>query len=165
MLSVRLATGDAARAGVDLLAIATTRDHLRAALRPFERATGRRVGREVEARRFTAAEGASLLLAGGGRLGAPHLLVVGLGASAPVGADAWRRAADQVLAKGREVRARTAALVLAPPPADAAAAVEVLVEAAILASYAFTEYRRDTDRKPLRTLTLYGVDGGRDAAV
>ena len=164
MLSVRLATGDAVRARVDLLAIATTRDHLRAALRPFERATGRRVGRELEARRFTAAEGASLLLAGGGRLGAPHLVVVGLGAHAPVGADAWRRAADQVLAKGREVRARTAALVLAPP-ADAAAALEVLVEAATLASYAFTEYRHERERKPLRTLTLYGVDGGRDAAV
>ncbi len=163
MLSVRLATGDAAHARVDLLAVAVTRDQLRAALRPFERALGRRVGRELEARRFTAAEGASFLLAGGGRLAAPHLLVVGLGAHAPVGADAWRRAADQVLAKAREVRARTAALALARPPADMAAAIEVLAEAATLASYSFTQYRHDPERVALRTLTLFGA-GVRDAA-
>src|SRR6185436_19017853 len=76
MLTVRLADGDAARARVDLLAVALTRTALeRGALRPLERATGRRIRTELERRRFKAAEGAALLVAGGGRLGAPHLLV------------------------------------------------------------------------------------------
>jgi len=168
MLSVRLGSGDAAPARVDLLAVAVTRDEMAAALRPFERAIGRRIGRELEMRRFTAAEGASLVLIGGGRLGAPHLAVVGLGASAPVGLDAWRRAADQVLAKAREVRARTAALVFARPPADMSVTIEVLAEAATLASYAFTQYRHhDPERVALRTRTLHGRvarDGGRTHA-
>ncbi len=162
VLSVRLAGGDATRARVDLLALAVTRDEMATALRPFERAIGRRVARELELRRFTAAEGAAFVLVGGRRLGAPHLVVVGLGASGPVGADAWRRAADQVVAKAREVRARTAALVLGLPPADPAATLEVLAEAATLASYAFTEYRHDPERVALRTLALYGL-GKNDA--
>ena len=162
MLSVRLADHDPTRARVDLVAVAVTRDTLRAALRPFERATGRRLGTELARRRFTAAEGASLLLAGGGRLGAEHLLVIGLGANAPARSDVLRRAADQLIGKAREVKARTAALTLAPPPADAAAAIEVLAESAQLASYAFTEYRRDPERVALRALTIHGAGVARD---
>lgn len=164
MLTVRLADGDPLRARVDLLAVALTRDELaRGALRPLERATGRRFRAEIERRRFAAAEGSSLLVAAGGRLAAPHVLVVGLGTTAPARPEALRRAADQVVAKGREVRARTAALMLARPPADAAAAVEVLVESAILASYAFTEYRRrDPERVALRTLQVFGAGAPRD---
>ncbi|MBI3767391.1 MAG: leucyl aminopeptidase [Deltaproteobacteria bacterium] len=165
MLTVRLAAGDPTRARVDLLAVAVTRDALNAVLRPFAHAAGRRLGAELARRRFTAAEGSSLLLAGGGRLVAEHLLVIGLGASAPVRAEAWRRAADQVLGRAREVRGRTAALVLARPPADAPVAVEVLVESAILAAYAFTEYRRDPERVALRTLTLFGAGAGDAACV
>jgi leucyl aminopeptidase len=157
VLTVRLAAGDPTRARVDLLAVAVTRDALGAALRSFARAAGRRLGAELARGRFTAAEGSSLLLAGGGRLAARHLLVVGLGARAPVRPDAWRRTADQVLGRAREVRGRTAALVVARPPADAPVAVEVLVESAILAAYAFTAYRRDAERVALRTLALFGV--------
>jgi leucyl aminopeptidase len=163
VLTVRLADGEATRARVDVLAVAVTRDAMRVALGPLTRAAGRRLGAELERRRFIAAEGASLLLPGGGRLGAPHLLVIGLGAHAPVRPDVLRRAADQVLAKAREVRARTAALVLLRPPEDAAAAVEVLGESAILASYAFTEFRRrDPERVALRTLTIFGAGAARD---
>src|SRR5258706_3288211 len=78
MLTVRLADGDPLRARVDLLAVALTRDELqRGALRPLERITGRRIRAELERRRFTAAEGSSLLVGGGGRLPALHVLVVG----------------------------------------------------------------------------------------
>src|SRR5258706_499588 len=82
---------------------------------------------------------------GAGR-GAGHLVVGGLGAWGPVGADAWRRAADQVVVKAGELRAGTAGLVLGLPPAGRAATIEVLAEAATLASYAFTEYRHDPER-------------------
>ena len=165
MVTVQLADGDAPRARVDLVAVAVTRDKLRAALRPFERATGRRLGAELERRRFTAAEGSSTLLAGGGRLAAGHLLVIGLGASAPIRSDVLRRAADQLVGKSREVRARTAALALGRVPEDAAGTVEVLVESTTLASYAFMEYRRDPERVALRTLAIFGAGAARDRAL
>src|SRR4029077_14078357 len=42
-------------------------------------------------------------------------------------------------------------------PAAPAATIEVLAEAATLASYAFTEYRHDPERVALRTVALYGL--------
>jgi len=157
-MKVRLSERSLERAEADLLAVAVTTDELRegAVLQRLERAAGHRIRDEIARRHFTGAEGSAGLLAAGGRLRARHLVVVGLGAAAALRPECWRRAADQVVARAREVRARSAALALGSQPADPAQAVAVLAEAAALAAYAFTEYHRDRERVPLGTLVLAG---------
>jgi leucyl aminopeptidase len=163
-VKVRLSERPLERAEAELLALAVTSDDLRdgAALKPLERAAGRRIREELARRRFTAAEGSAVLLGGGGRLRARHLVIAGLGAAAALRPEGWRRAADHVVARAREVRARSAALALARPPAEPASAIAVLAEAATLASYAFTAYRRDPERVPLGTLVLAGFGAPRE---
>jgi leucyl aminopeptidase len=164
-VKVRLSERPLERCAADLLALAVRPADLRdgAVLRRLERACGRRLREHLARRRFTAGEGTALLL-DGGRLGR-HLALIGLGAESATRADAWRRAADQVVGRGREVKARSAALGFARPPADLGAAVEALAEGAGLAAYAFTEYRRDRERTPPATLMLAGMARRRDAAL
>jgi leucyl aminopeptidase len=167
-MRIRLSATPLARADADLAVLAVTADDLRrpATLAALTHATGRRLRAELERRRFTGAEGSAVLLAGGGRVRAPQLAIVGLGAApTDVASAAWRRAADQVVARSREVRARRTALALAAAPADLAGAIGQLCEGARLAAYTFSEYRRDRDRVHLGALEIAGLAAPRDPAL
>ena len=163
-MKVRLSSTPLARADADLVALAVTADDLRraATLAPLARAVGRRLHDEVAQRRFTAAEGSAVSLAGGGRLRARQLALIGLG---PASSPAWRRAADQLVARAREARAARAALALATAPHDLARAIAEISEGAELASYTFSDYRHDRERVALRSLELAGLAAPRDRAL
>jgi leucyl aminopeptidase len=164
---VRIRPSDAplARAEAEALAVVVASE--RVGLLRGEPAAGAGVLAELERRRFGGAAGASVLVRAAGRAGGRHLIVVGLGPEAEIGLDGFRRAAAQIIARARELRARSVAVALPAGPSapDLAAAAGALVEGALLAAYAFTEYRRDADRVPLGTLVLAGLEAPRDPAL
>ena len=167
-LTIRLHAALPETTGADVIALALTGEDLRtrAVRRRLAALSGRRLEDELKRRRFRAAEGSALVVgplaasgrAGRGRRPTSMLVLVGLGAAAEPSRDAWRRAADQVIVRARDLGARSAALGVARPAAVTAAVVGTLAEAASLASYAFTTYRVDRDRIRLRRLVLAGVE-------
>jgi leucyl aminopeptidase len=168
MLTVRLDAAPPEHVAADLVALALTADDLRvrAVQRRLAALGGRRLDEELARRRFRAAEGSALVVGplairarGRGARSAPTLVLIGLGSAAAPSRDAWRRAADQVIVRSRDLGARSATLGPARAALLSAETVGTLAEAATLASYAFTTYRADRDRTRLRRLVLAGADG------
>jgi len=119
MLTVRLDAAPPEHVAADLVALALTADDLRvrAVQRRLAALGGRRLDEELARRRFRAAEGSALVVgplairARGRRArSAPTLVLIGLGSAAAPSRDAWRRAADQVIGRSRDLGARSATL-------------------------------------------------------
>ncbi|MCC6763062.1 MAG: leucyl aminopeptidase [Deltaproteobacteria bacterium] len=166
-MKIRLGEAAPERVDADLVVLVVASDTL-ARLRSAK-AAGPAVVRMLERQRFTGAEGTSALLRTVGRSAKP-LAIVGVGASTQTNlADAYRRAGDQTVARGREARARTVAVgFLAEPtrlPLERPETLAAFVEGALLTGYGFTRYRHDRDRVELATLTLAGLVGPRDPAL
>ena len=177
MAALRVELSDRAleRASADLVAIAVSAEDLRALRR--HREAGPPVLRELERRRFTAAEGSSVLLPAGAGAKRRPLAVIGLGPAAAIGRESLRRAGDQLVARAREARAASAAIEVVLPrghrargggtraasvAASEAELIAALVEGVGLASYAFSEYRHDRDRVALASLQVSGIAAPRD---
>ncbi len=187
-MRVQLSDRPLERTTADLLALAVASDDLRALRR--HPAAGAAVLADLERQRFAATEGSSILLhAAAGRQ--RPLAVLGLGKASALGTDALRRAGDQLVVRAREARAKSTAVAFVGPheagggrrtraeaagrrrSVETAAAgappgpdlIGALVEGVGLASYAFTEYRRDSERVTLGALTIAGLPAPRDAAL
>jgi leucyl aminopeptidase len=159
------------RVAAEMLAIAVPDTALRRIRE--EPAAGAAVARELVRQGFKAGVGSSVLLRAGVAGTKRPLAILGLGPAREVDAEACRRAAAQLVARAREVRARSAAVAVVPGrdrlALGEADVLGALAEGAGLASYAFSEYRRDAERVPLGSLVLAGVteagDGGLRRAV
>jgi leucyl aminopeptidase len=95
-------------------------------------------------------------IASAGRLSAPLIAAVGLGATAALDAEALRRGAGAAVRALVAGKARQIALAL---PARDAAETEAVALGALLGGYAFGRYR-DGGKQPGTELTLFGHSGG-----
>lgn len=101
-----------------------------------------------------------------GRIGAPAVLLIGLGERSKVGVDQVRRAAGRASSRMRGFSTVATTLTQAARPADAA--VQAAVEGALLGSYSFDRYKssktggakKDRAKEPkLREVQLLGKSG------
>ncbi len=163
-MKIRLTDAPVERADADLVVLVVASDKLQR-LRALKLA-GPGVLRALERARFTGAEGTSTLLRTTGR-NDRALAFVGVGASTSANvAEAYRRAGDQTIARGREARARTVAVAfLAEPtrlPVERPETFAAFVEGVLLTGYGFTTYKHDRDRVEIASVTLAGLIAPRD---
>src|SRR3990167_4981470 len=95
---------------------------------------------------FAADLGAALWCAGGGKIKAVKICLLGLGEPTEVNHETIRRWAGSVVQKARKVAARRVAIV-APKLDDTDALVGALVEGLWLAHYRFLDYKKEEARK------------------
>ncbi len=129
-----------------------------------DRALGGQIRAAIDLGDLTGASGETLLLYSQGKIAAPRVLVVGLGAQASFDAEAARRAAAQAALALDKIGCQRAATILHGGSADGletAAAAQALAEASALALYRFEHYRSDTRSPSLRQLTLVEHDAAK----
>ena len=104
------------------------------ALRAVDRRLKGHLRGRIDKSKFTGAEGSALLYATAGNLPAAQILLIGLG-SAPVAADAWRKAGARARKEAQAIGAGDIALWFAPDKELENSAAAALVEGAQLAAY------------------------------
>jgi leucyl aminopeptidase len=140
MLEVTLSNQDVASASADLLAVPVFTD-----LDPgpgtaeAEAALGTELAPLLTARDFTGKVGQAVALPTLGRLGAPTLLVVGLGDHAKADTEVLRRATAAVVRQAGG--AKRILTTLAQVAEDRTAGVRAVAEAALLSAYRFDKYK------------------------
>jgi leucyl aminopeptidase len=124
-------------------------------IRALDRRLKGRLQERIQKIKFVGTEGTSLLYSTAGVLPAQHLLLIGLGKTADIDAETWRRAGARARREASTLGVEEIGFFFSPErdPVDAAAAI---VEGALLASYQFTKYRSNA-KNPLtvKTLTLH----------
>jgi leucyl aminopeptidase len=113
----------------------------------------------LDAEKFSAKVGAVTHVHVGGRLASPRVVVVGLGARRETTAETIRRAAALGVRRARDLGARTVGLELLGdrlPPRRRAHAV---AEGAILGTYAFERYKRETSERFVEEMQVVPPDG------
>jgi leucyl aminopeptidase len=124
-------------------------------IRALDRRLKGRLQERIQKIKFVGTEGTSLLYSTAGVLSALHLLLIGLGKTADIDAETWRRAGARARREASALGVEEIGFFFSPErdTVDAAAAI---VEGALLASYQFTKYRSNA-KNPLavKTLTLH----------
>jgi leucyl aminopeptidase len=142
----------------DLLAFPVREKRLEEpALRRLDRLLGGKLSQQIRKSKFTGAEGSILLHSTGGKLGAPHLLLVGMGKEQETEIDLWRRAGARAHKEAASLAGESLAFFFSAP-SEAAKALQAVVEGVVLNSYRFDRYRSEKNSRPsLKSLTLAGV--------
>ncbi|MGH7834208.1 MAG: M17 family peptidase N-terminal domain-containing protein, partial [Candidatus Binatia bacterium] len=116
-------------------------------LRRLDRLLGGNLSQQIRKNKFTGAEGSILLHSTAGKLGAPHLLLVGMGKEQETEIDLWRRAGARAHKEAGSLAAESLAFFL-PAPSEAEKALQAVVEGAVLNSYRFDRYRSEKNSRP-----------------
>ena len=144
------------RIAADLLVVVVPREGLGRLGR--DRLVGSAAARELGRRGFKAEQGTASLIVAGAHGVRRHVAIVGLGAAAQAGRDAWRRAGVQMLARAREVRAKRVVVAVRGPATalgtDGVERLGVFAEGALLASYRFDGYRKERQPAAATSVTF-----------
>jgi len=164
-MKVELRHGDirSRRAGVVALGILQRSGELTGAAAAVDRATRGAIRALLKRRDFAAGFLETAVLFPGG-LGAPRLLLVGLGKSGELTAHRVLQAAAIAARRAREMKAATLALVPIGAGAgglDPARAAHATAEGLVLGHYRFTAYRTDPGPPPLRSIVIVENDRAR----
>lgn len=163
---IKLATTAAATQAADLVALPVFEGEIGgkkgpAAVAALSDALGGALEAAAKAEGFKGKAGERLMLHTHGKLKAPRLLVLGLGAAEDGAFDALRDAAATAARTGGAAKAA----VVMPERLDDADGVRAAAEGVVLGSYRFDRYLSDADdpaRKPLREATLLGGHATKD---
>ncbi len=113
----------------------------------------------LEAEKFSAKSGAVTHVHVGARLASPRLVIVGLGARREITAETLRRAAAVGLRRARDLGARSVGLELLGDRLSPRQRAHALAEGAILGTYAFERYKRETSEKFVEQVQIVPADG------
>jgi leucyl aminopeptidase len=109
--------------------------------------------------KFSAKAGSVTHVHVGGRLASSRLIVVGLGARRELSAEGVRRAAASGIRRARDLGARTVAIELLGDRLPPRQRAHLVTEGAILGSYAFERYKRETSDKFVEEVLVVPPDG------
>jgi len=137
----------------DLLVLPVQEEKLEEpAIRSLDRVLKGNLREQIQKRKFTGAEGSSLLYSTAGTVPASHLLLAGMGHLKETELDIWRNAAARAKKEASAIGAEEIAFFFGPDK-DAAHVAGAIVEGVLLASYQFNKYR--SNQKPTASLKSF----------
>jgi leucyl aminopeptidase len=156
LVKVALVHGQPALLSTDLLAVATTTDEFEKGgklkgerIKALDKALGGVLAEAAQVAEFEGKGGSELTLHTHGKLAAPRLVLLGVGAKAKFEKDAARHAASRAVKAGERAKVKSVSLVL---PELSETHLEAAAEGAQLGAYKFDKYL--SDKKPRKTGTL-----------
>ncbi len=124
-------------------------------IRLLNRALKGKLSERIRTSGFAGSEGSALLQSTAGMLPATHVLLIGIGKEREIETDSWRKTAAKARKEAAGVGAEEIAFFFSPDR-ELEAALEAVVEGALLVSYQFNKYRSNSRPSPaLRAITLF----------
>jgi len=159
-MKLSLETRDLARARADMLVVGRHAGEARLspALQALDGALDGLLSRVLAAETFDGKAGQSSHVYTNGRLAAPRVLVVGLGPKKEASAEAVRRAAAHGARRARDLGAVSAAMFLPGEGVPARQRAQAVAEGAILGTYRFDKYLKETNGKALGAVAVVEPD-------
>jgi len=134
----------------------------------LDKALGGEISRQIASEPFKGERHTHRMLFTAGRIPARFVLLIGMGPKSDISLDVLREVGGTIAKAARNVRAKTAALVLERGQVDELPAPErarAIAEGAILAGYAFERYKTDDEDRPAPLAGLHFLYDGSSAPV